>query len=184
MSQAALPQLSAKKIIIVCFCISAVAIAFLMWILYARPSLPLRPEWSTYLPAMNALFNGLSALCIILGVRAIKRDHRCMKSRIRHQRYMLMSFMYSAFFLVGYVLYHFFHGETRFQGEGMIRTIYFFILITHILLSFPTLPMVLTTFGLAFGGHWEEHKKWARKTWLPWLYVSVTGVVIFFMLKS
>jgi putative membrane protein len=96
---------------------------------------------------------------------------------------MVSAFAASTVFLVGYVLYHYAHGDTAYQGEGTVRIVYFTILITHVLLSIVMLPMILTTFYLAARERFSTHKKLARWTLPIWLYVSVTGVIIYFMLR-
>jgi putative membrane protein len=101
----------------------------------------------------------------------------------KHQKFMLTAFAFSTLFLISYITYHHLHGDSKFQGTGIIRPIYFFILISHILLSIPTLPLVLTTFTLAGLKKWEKHKKLARITAPLWLYVSVSGVLVVLFLK-
>jgi putative membrane protein len=86
-------------------------------------------------------------------------------------------------FLVSYIIYHHFHGDTRFGGEGLVRPIYFFVLISHIALSMVALPLVLTTLFFAGTEQFQRHKKLARFTFPIWLYVSVTGVAVYFFLK-
>jgi len=86
-------------------------------------------------------------------------------------------------FLASYIVYHHFHGDTRFGGQGLIRPVYFFILITHITGSIVALPLVLTTLFFAGTKRFERHRKLARVTFPVWLYVSVTGVAVFFFLK-
>ncbi|MEM8931027.1 MAG: DUF420 domain-containing protein, partial [Acidobacteriota bacterium] len=101
-----------------------------------------------------------------------------------HKRLMLGGVGFSALFLVTYLTYHHYHGDTPFPGQGWIRPVYFAILISHIVLSIAMLPMILLTLYHALGGRFAQHKAIARKTLPIWLYVSVTGVVIFFLLSS
>jgi len=89
----------------------------------------------------------------------------------------------AATFLVSYIVYHHFHGDTRFGGVGLVRPIYFFVLITHIAMSMVALPLVLTTLFFAGTEQFERHKRIARFTFPVWLYVSVTGVAVYFFLK-
>ena len=96
---------------------------------------------------------------------------------------MVSAFAASAVFLVGYVLYHYAHGDTQYQGQGTIRIVYFSVLISHVLLSIVMLPMILTTFFLATRERFAAHKRLARWTLPIWLYVSVSGVLIYFMLR-
>lgn len=160
--------------------VSLVACLFLFWLLYFRggPD-PVPSEAFAFLPAMNAVLNGLSATSLVLGFMAIKRGEQAV-----HKRYMLAAFGFSAVFLVGYILHHALHGDTKFVGEGAVKIVYLLILASHVLLSIAALPMVLTTFFFALSDQLGRHKKLARWTFPIWLYVSVTGVVVFLMLKT
>ena len=133
----------------------------------------------TYLPAANSCFNALCACCLVGGFVNIKRGNRDV-----HKRFMLAAFVFSVFFLGSYIVYHHFHGDTPFPGQGPIRLVYFLILISHIVLSIVVLPMVFTTLYYAARGQFESHKKIARYTFPIWLYVSVTGVLVFFFLRA
>ena len=158
--------------------LSAAISAFLLWLIYFKPVTG-EPEWVTNLPAANALFNGLSAICLVAGVWNIRRQRQS-----THIRFMLAATAFSVLFLLSYIVYHNFHGDTPFIGQGLVRPIYFFILISHILLSIVALPMVLTTLYYAASRRYETHRKLARFTFPIWLYVSITGVVIFLFLKA
>lgn len=136
------------------------------------------PAWVGWLPFVNAFFNSVSAVAIMLGVRAIRGGRRDV-----HQRWMLTALASSAVFLVSYVTYHALHGDSRFLGQGLVRPIYFAILISHIVLSVVALPMVLSTFYLSLSGSFAAHRRLARWTFPIWLYVSITGVVVFAMLQ-
>lgn len=165
-----------RGVVPVCLTVSALAALFLFWLIYGRES-------STgydvgYLAAVNASLNAASALCLFAGFAAIKAARWKV-----HRNFMLGAFAFSALFLVSYIIYHTFHGDTPFQGTGQIRTFYFFILITHIVLSVLALPMILITFTLSLTGRFPLHKRWARWTFPLWAYVSVTGVLVFFLLK-
>jgi putative membrane protein len=130
------------------------------------------------LPAVNALLNGLSACFLTAGFIAIR------KRRINvHRRFMVAAIISSALFLISYIVYHNAHGDTPFQGTGFVRPIYFFILISHISLTTVALPFILVTFFFALTSRFDAHRKIARFTLPAWLYVSVTGVMIFFLLK-
>lgn len=154
------------------------ALAFLFWLIYFR-----RPgeggESLAFLPAVNATLNATTAAFLIRGWYAIKAGNQRL-----HSFCMRTAFIVSALFLVCYVLYHGAHGDTPFPGQGVIRPVYFFILISHIVLSMVVLPMVLGTFFYALTGRLVTHKKWAKITLPIWLYVSLTGVVIFFLLRA
>src|ERR1700722_17510017 len=106
--------------------LSAVIAAFLIWLIYFKGKV-LAPDWVGALPAANASFNSLSALCLVLGYINIRRGRRA-----THKRFMLAATVFSGMFLVSYIAYHFFHGDTLFPGRGLTRPVYFFTLITHI----------------------------------------------------
>ena len=158
--------------------ISGIACAFLFWLIYANPGTDQFGDVS-YLPAVNAVLNSLAALSLTLGFLAIRKGNRK-----RHQTCMIAAFLFSSLFLVSYVIYHAAHGDTKFQGEGWIRPVYFFILISHIVLSVGALPMILTTFFFSLSGRLQSHKKLARFTFPIWLYVSVSGVLVFLFLRT
>ena len=101
---------------------------------------------------------------------------------MRHKKMMLSALFFSFLFLVSYLTYHAFHGDTLFQGEGWVRPLYFFILISHIILSVVVLPLVLTTVFFAATGNFTMHPKIARITLPLWMYISVTGVLVYLML--
>ena len=158
--------------------LSAIIAAFLIWLIYFKGRVA-GPEWISTLPAVNAVCNSLSAICLIFGYINIRRYNR-----VVHQRFMLSATVFSAIFLVSYITYHYFHGDTKFPGHGIVRPIYFFILITHISLSMVALPLILGTLWWALRSEFRFHKKIARWTFPIWLYVSVTGVIVFFFLKA
>jgi putative membrane protein len=95
---------------------------------------------------------------------------------------MAAAFASSALFLTNYIYYHFSHGDTHFAGQGTIRPIYFAILISHVLCSVVTFPMILTSFYLGLSDRIETHRRVSRWTWAGWMYVSVTGVAVYFIL--
>lgn len=153
--------------------------AFLIWWVYFKTAAVSEEPWISALPAANATFNTLCALCLVAGFASIRRGHREV-----HKRFMLAALGFSTLFLVSYLLYHHYHGDTPFGGEGWIRPLYFAILISHILLSIAMLPMIITTVLFAFRQQFVSHRKIARFTLPIWLYVSVTGVVVFFFLRA
>ncbi len=158
--------------------ISLAALLFLIWLIYIKPPSETIADWVYNLPALNASFNTLSTIFLLLGFREIKN-----RNFSRHMKFMLSAFVTSALFLTTYVVYHHFAGDTKFMGEGFIRPIYFFILISHIILSAFVVPLVLSSFYLGFSGRFEKHRKVSKWTFPIWLYVSVTGVMVFFMLR-
>mgnify|MGYP001822885299 FL=1 len=157
--------------------VSTAAVGFLGWLLIVRQGGGVAADLS-FMPGVNATLNAISATLLAAGFVAIRNGRREI-----HRRLMVSAFAASAVFLVGYVLYHYAHGDTQYQGEGTIRIVYFAILISHVLLSIAMLPMILTTFYFAARERFSAHRKLARWTLPIWLYVSVTGVVIYFMLR-
>ncbi len=130
-----------------------------------------------FLPTLNAILNSTSAVFLLLGFYFIKQ-----KKREAHKKSMLGAFTVSVLFLISYLTFHFFHGSTKFQGEGLIRTVYFIILTSHTILAAALAPMVIVTLRRGLKEKFALHKKLARWTYPIWLYVSVTGVVIYLML--
>ena len=132
----------------------------------------------TQLPHLNAVLNSLSALFLVAGFLFIRRG------RIRaHKRMMTGALLSSTLFLISYLIYHFvFQGLTRFTGEGAVRTLYLGILFTHTVLAAVILPFVLVTVARALRGDFARHRRVARWTLPMWLYVSVTGVIVYLML--
>ena len=129
------------------------------------------------LPALNATLNGLSAIFILTGYVLIRRGHREL-----HKRCMLTALVTSSLFLVSYVVYHANAGSRPFPGTGVARAIYFAILITHVILAAAILPLGLTTTARGLRAQYTRHVAIARWTLPIWLYVSVTGVVVYLML--
>jgi putative membrane protein len=157
--------------------VSSAAVGFLGWLLLVREGGGVDADLS-FMPGVNAGLNATSATLLVAGLIAIRNGRREI-----HKRLMVSAFAASAVFLVGYVIYHYAHGDTSYQGQGAIRIVYFTVLVSHVLLSIVMLPMILTTFFLAAKERFEAHKRLARWTLPTWLYVSVTGVVIYFMLR-
>ena len=158
---------------------SAGAFAFLVWLIYFKASPESVSDSLAFLPSLNALMNGLSACCILGGLAAIKTR----RTRL-HAGLMITAFGFSTLFLIGYVVYHNVHGDTKFLGTGWIRPTYFFILISHIACTFFALPLILTTFYFAITAQFERHKKIVKATLPVWLYVSITGVTIYLLLRA
>ncbi len=133
----------------------------------------------TFFPALNAFLNGTSAVLIGLGFYFIKR-----RRITAHKRIMLTAFVTSTLFLISYLYYHLVlrAGITHFQGEGLSRPLYFTILISHTILAVVVVPFILVTLARALKGSFARHKAIAPYTFAIWMYVSVTGVVIYFML--
>jgi len=132
----------------------------------------------SFLPPMYATINGLTAVLLVLAVVAIKNNKRSV-----HENIMKVCIALSSCFLVMYVVYHMFSDSTPFGGEGAVKYVYYFILITHIILSIGVVPFVLLTFSRALAGRFERHKALAKFTFPLWLYVAVTGVVVYLMIS-
>ena len=132
---------------------------------------------SKLLPAVNACLNASCALFLVAGYLFIRR-----KNIAAHRLCMTIAFALSVLFLAGYLTHHALHGSTRFTGTGWVRPAYFALLISHTVLALVIVPMVLRTLFLAWKGRYELHRRIARRTWPLWLYVSVTGVIVYEML--
>jgi putative membrane protein len=160
--------------------LSAAASAFLCWLVYAHQVPPGFGARFQFLPGLNAFFNGLSAAALVVGYGFIRR-----RNIAAHRASMIAALVFSALFLVSYITNHYLHGEMRFPGpHNAVWHMYIVILISHILLSVLALPMVLITFFFALTGRFRPHKRIARWTYPIWLYVSVTGVVVYAMLAG
>ena len=158
--------------------VSGLAVSFLLWLLYVHhASADFAGRWM-FLPALNALLNGLCAITLCVGLYFIKHHNRD-----AHRTSMLLAFAFSSVFLISYIVNHALHGDTIFPGHGPVRTVYLAILASHIILSIVALPMVLTTFFFSLTGRFAMHRRIARWTFPIWLYVSITGVVVFAFLK-
>ena len=132
----------------------------------------------TFLPPIYATINGITAVLLLIAVWAIKN-----KKIVLHKKLMTTAIGCSLGFLVMYVAYHMTSDSTKFGGDGVIKYIYYFILITHILLSIVIIPFVLITYVRAITNDFEKHKKIAKITFPLWLYVAITGVVIYIMIS-
>lgn len=132
----------------------------------------------SFLPPIYATINGLTAILLVTAVVAIKN-----KKKSIHENLMKVCIALSTCFLVMYVIYHMFSDSTAFGGEGLIKIMYYVILISHILLSIGVVPFVLLTFSRALTGNYERHKALAKFTFPLWLYVAVTGVVVYLMIS-
>lgn len=130
-----------------------------------------------FLPPVYATINAVTAVILITAVWSIKN-----KKRVLHERLMKTAIALSVIFLVLYVLYHMTSDSTKYGGEGVLKYVYFFILITHILLSVAVIPFVLITYVRAMTNNFSGHKKIAKFTFPLWLYVAVSGVVVYLMI--
>ena len=157
--------------------ISAAATVFLFWLIYVHPAAAASTQYA-FLPAMNAVFNGLAATALLIGYTFIRagRIHE-------HRAAMITAFVFSTLFLVGYIAHHALHGDIRYPVHAALRSVYLPILASHIILATLTLPLVLVTFFFSLSGRIPQHRKIARWTFPVWLYVSITGVVAYVMLR-
>ena len=133
--------------------------------------------WLKLLPTFNALLNATTGILIVTGYVMIKR-----KRIPQHRACMLAAIVTSAVFLVSYIVYHSYHGASRFAGSGPARPVYFTVLISHTTLALVIVPLVIVTLRRALGARFEKHRRIARWTFPMWVYVSVTGVVVYLML--
>jgi putative membrane protein len=161
-----------KKLIIVL----SVAIPVVVALLFGMPRV--KGYDFSFLPPIYATINGFTAIFLVSAVIAIKN-----KNQRLHERLVKLCMLLSVLFLVMYVLYHLTSEATPYGGEGTIRYVYFFILITHILLSIVVIPFVLFTFSRALSGNFERHRRLAKFTFPLWLYVAATGVIVYLMIS-
>jgi putative membrane protein len=132
----------------------------------------------TFLPPIYASINGLTAIVLIAAVLAIKNGNKKL-----HEQLNTLAIICSLAFLLMYIAYHMTSDSTKFGGEGAIKIVYYFILFTHIVLSIIVIPFVLTTYLRAKLGNFAQHKKIAKITFPLWLYVAVTGVIVYIMIS-
>lgn len=130
-----------------------------------------------FLPTLNACLNALAGVCLLVGYYFVRR-----KNITAHRRAMLTAFAFSALFLVSYLIHHARVGSVPYRGEGFLRVLYFSILIPHVLLAAAVVPLAIVTIRRGLGGQIERHRPLARVTLPIWLFVSTTGVVVYFML--
>ncbi len=134
------------------------------------------PERFNKLPLFNAILNGLSAISLLISYSYIKKGNKK-----EHVRFIFLSLLFTFLFLISYLFYHFIHTPTKFGGNGTIKAIYLFILLTHIVLAASMIPLIMFTLKNAFQKKWVQHKKLARFTFPIWLYVSLTGVLVYLL---
>ena len=158
--------------------ISAAASLFLFWLIYQHPAADTSSTRLPFLPALNAVLNGLSAVALLIGFTFIRA-----RRIAAHRASMITAFVFSTLFLVSYILHHYLHGDVRYPVHAALRSVYLPILASHILLAVVALPLVLVTFFFSLSGRFPQHRKVARWTFPLWLYVSVTGVVTYGMLR-
>jgi uncharacterized membrane protein YozB (DUF420 family) len=135
------------------------------------------PDYISFLPHLNAVLNSTSALLLVSGFSFIRLG------RIQaHRNCQLAAVFTSTVFLISYLTYHYYHGSTRFTGQGIVRPFYFAILLSHTILAVVIVPLILITIYRAARGDFDKHRRIARWTLPLWLYVSITGVIVYLML--
>jgi len=160
--------------------ISAVASLFLFWLIYFHPPVDMAGTTLAFLPALDALLNALAAIALVVGFVFIRAGNVG-----AHRASMFTAFVFSSVFLAAYITNYALHGDMVFPKDaGAIRWVYFPLLISHIILAVVALPMILITFFLSLSGRFPAHRKLARYTFPIWLYVSVTGVIVYLMLAA
>ena len=173
----AAPSATTRPAIAAILAISAAATVFLFWLIYIHPAAASSAQYA-FLPALNAAFNGLSAVALLIGYTFIRAR------RIKlHRVAMLTAFGFSTLFLVSYILHHALHGDVRYPAHAAFRSIYLPLLASHIILAIVALPLILVTFFFSLTGRIPQHRKVARWTFPLWLYVSITGVITWAMLR-
>lgn len=158
--------------------ISLVILSFLFWLIYFQNPIETDANWVAILPNLIASFNALAACCLAVGLIAIKRG-----KRVLHISMMISATVSSALFLVTYIIKHTYSGDTLFQGEGFIKLVYLILLASHIILSMVVVPLILLTLWFAIRKYYDKHKKIARWTFPIWMYVSVTGILVYLILQ-
>src|ERR1700723_3643951 len=171
------PKSSTRPAIAAILAVSAAASLFLFWLIYIHPAAAASSSYA-FLPALNAVLNGLAATALLIGFTFI-RAHRI----AAHRASMIIAFAFSTLFLVSYILHHALHGDVRYPAQAAFRTLYLCLLASHIFLAVIALPLLLVTFFFSLSGRFPQHRKVARWTFPIWLYVSVTGVITFVMLR-
>jgi putative membrane protein len=169
--------MSDRKVLNLVLLLSVVVFGVVV-ILYNLPRAESIPSFVKYLPTLNAVLNGTCFILLLLSYRAIRS--RQIKL---HKRLNLMAFALSALFLVSYILFHSFGIETRYPADAPLRPIYLFILVTHILTAAIVLPLVLLSFYHGLRGNVPSHRKVVRFSFPIWLYVTLTGVVVYLMIS-
>jgi len=177
MTTAVAPQASTRPAIAAILLISLAATLFLFWLIYVHPAAATSTEYA-FLPALNAILNGLAATSLLIGYTFIRA--RRMQA---HRTAMITAFVFSTLFLVSYIAHHALHGDVRYPVHAALRSVYLPLLASHIVLAIVALPMVLVTFFFSLTGRIPQHRKIARWTFPIWLYVSVTGVITYVMLR-
>jgi putative membrane protein len=172
------PRANTRPAIAAILAISVAASVFLFWLIYRHPAVDASRVKLPFLPALNALLNGLSATALLIGFTFIRA-----RKIAAHRASMITAFIFSTLFLVSYILHHYLHGDVRYPAHAALRSFYLPLLASHIVLAVIALPLVLVTFFFSLSGRFPQHRKVARWTFPLWLYVSVTGVITYALLR-
>jgi putative membrane protein len=172
------PKNNSSSAIAAILVISAAATLFLFWLIYLHPAADTSGTQYAFLPALNAILNGLSAIALLIGFTFIKA-----RKIAKHRAAMMTAFIFSTLFLVSYILHHALHGDVKYPLHAAFRIPYLWLLGSHIILAIVALPLVLVTFFFSLTGRIRQHRAVARWTFPLWLYVSVTGVITYVMLR-
>lgn len=178
-NSSALPSNSVRtppSIIVGIIAVSAVASAFICWLVYFHAPTDVAGTQLRSLPLVNAVLNAFSTVALLIGYRYIRA-----RNVQAHRAAMFAAFIFSTIFLVSYLVNFTLHGETRFDRLSPWWPFYWKLLLSHILLSVIALPMILITFFLSLTGRFPAHRRLARYTYPIWLYVSITGVIVYWM---
>lgn len=167
------------KAVIITISACVLVVIFLFWLIYFKTPAITDAGWVGYLPPLNATLNSLCGLCLICGFIAIKRGLKKV-----HISFMVSATLLTVVFLVSYITYHHFHGHTVFVPEGAIEYIYKTILFSHIICSIVVLPLVILTIFYARTERFSSHKKIAKWTFPIWVYVDITGVLVYLILNN
>ena len=172
------PKAKTGPVITVILLISAAACVFLFWLIYQHPAADAASVKLPFLPALNAILNGLSATALLVGFTFIRA-----RKIAAHRASMITAFIFSTLFLVSYILHHYLHGDVRYPLHAAYRSLYLSLLTSHIILATVALPLILVTFFFSLSSRFPQHRKIARWTFPIWLYVSITGVITYAMLR-
>ncbi|MBS1536813.1 MAG: DUF420 domain-containing protein [Bacteroidetes bacterium] len=176
--QSGIHGISEQSLSVVIYSLTIVVVALVSFLIYFPQTLSLGKIDVSMLPKLNAFINGTCACLLSIGYIFIRQ-----RKFKQHKTVMLSAFILSCLFLVSYITYHSQAPSTHFGGEGMIKAVYFFILITHIVLAAVIVPLALFTISRSWRGEFAKHKKIARWTLPIWLYVTITGVVVYLMIS-
>lgn len=177
MTIAAPTTTSTRPAIAAILVLSLAATLFLFWLIYIHPAAASSSQYA-FLPALNAALNGFSAIALLIGYTFIRA-----RKIHAHRAAMLTAFAFSTLFLVSYILHHALHGDVRYPLHAALRSLYLPLLASHIILAIVALPLVLVTFFFSLSGRIPQHRRIARWSFPLWLYVSITGVITYVMLR-